>query len=464
VTNQTQGSDAPLPLNDATITNFARSLRGSLLRPGATDYDKARRVWNAMIDRRPALIARCLGTADVIAAVNFARESGLLLAVRGGGHNVAGNAVCDGGLMIDLSAMKSVRIDPEARTARAEPGVTWSDFDHEAQAFGLATTGGVVATTGIAGLTLGGGLGWLQGTYGLTCDNLLSADLVTADGLRLTASANENEDLFWGLRGGGGNFGVVTSFEYRLHPVSSLYAGLLAYPLERAREVFDVWEKLTRDIPDALTTQFGLVTAPDGTKVCAIFVCFNGAKSVAEQTLQPLAHLGAPLVDGLAVMSYGDVQNIFTPGFPEGHQSYWKSHFVEHLQGGAIDILMTAYKAAPAPSGGIVIEQLSGHARRVDPGATAFSHRHARFNLLIVGFWDDPAQNDARKRWVRDAWQATKKFSSGSVYVNYLDDVADEGVERIRAAYGRETYERLVRLKRKYDPQNLFRLNQNVLP
>lgn len=451
-------------VNDASVQTFAAKLRGPLLRPGTTGYDEARGVWNLMIDRRPALIARCRGAADVIAAVNFARDTGLIVSVRGGGHNVAGNAVCDGGLMIDLSLMKSVRVDVEARAARAEPGVTWLDFDTETQAFGLATTGGVVSTTGIAGLTLGGGLGWLQGSYGLACDNLISADVVTADGRLVTASARENEDLFWGLRGGGGNFGVVTSFEYRLHPVGPLYGGLLAYPLERARIVFETWEKTTRNIPDQLTTQFGLLTAPDGRKVSAVFVCFNGPKSDAERALRPLAELGEPLVNGLSVMTYADMQNVFTAGVAPRRRSYWKSHFVERVEGETIDLLMKAYQAAPAGPGGIVFEHMSGEVRRIAPGATAFPHRSARFNLLIIGLWNDPADDDARTRWVRDAWASTKPFSSGSVYVNYLDATADEGVERVKAAYGEETYARLVRLKRKYDPKNLFRLNQNIAP
>jgi FAD/FMN-containing dehydrogenase len=442
---------------------LAKSLRGRLLSRNSPGYDQARSVWNAMIDRRPALIAQTLGAADVAAAVAYARESGLMLSVRGGGHNVSGNAVVDGGVMIDLSPMRWVRVDPKRKTVQVGPGATWSDVDAETEAFGLATTGGVVATTGVAGLTLGGGLGWLQGKYGLACDNLIAADLVTANGRFVKASAEENADLFWGLRGGGGNFGVVTALEFRAHAVSEFYGGFVAHPLERAREAFTFWSAFADDAPDALTTQFGLATAPDGAKICKIFICFNGPRNDAERVLRPLREFGPPVLDDLRPMRYRDVQNIFTPGFPNGRRSYWKSHFVERLEADAIDILADGYAASPAPSGGIVIEYLGGEAARIAPEATAFAHRRARFNLLIAAIWDDPAQDETRKTWTRGLWEVTRRYSSGSSYVNYLD-ADDAGAARVKDAYSAEAYAKLVALKRKYDPQNLFRMNQNIAP
>jgi FAD/FMN-containing dehydrogenase len=442
---------------------LASRLRGPLLSPGSPGFDEARRVWNAMIDRRPALISQCLGAADVIASVVYARERGLMLSVRGGGHNVSGSAVVDGGLMIDLSRMQAVRVAPCRKMVQVGPGATWAHVDAETQAFGLATTGGVVATTGVGGLTLGGGLGWLQGKYGLACDNLMAADVVTADGRLVKASDAENPDLFWGLRGGGGNFGVVTSFEFRVHDVGELYGGLVAHPLDAAREAFAFWEEFMRDAPDELTTQFGLVTVPDGNKICAVFVCYSGPANEAEQVLRPLREFGPPLLDGLRPMRYADVQNIFTPGFPAGRRSYWKSHFVERLKADAIEILAQGYAASPAPSGGIVIEHLSGQAARVEPDATAFALRRSRFNLLIAAIWDDSKQDEMRKAWARNLWEATGRYSSGSTYVNYLD--ADDGAaDRVRRAYSPETYAKLLALKRKYDPQNVFRMNQNIAP
>lgn len=450
-------------MNHDAEASLAKSLRGRVLSPKTPGYDQARSVWNAMIDRRPALIAQTLGAADVVAAVAYARESGLMLSVRGGGHNVSGNAVVDGGVMIDLSPMRWVRVHPGRKTVQVGPGATWAHVDAETQAFGLATTGGVVATTGVAGLTLGGGLGWLQGKFGLACDNLIAADLVTADGRLVKASAEENADLLWGLRGGGGNFGVVTAFEFRVHEVGELHGGFVAHPLDNAREAFTFWSAFASDAPDALTTQFGLATAPDGAKICKIFVCFNGPRSEAERVLHPLRQFGPPVLDELRPMRYQDVQNIFTPGFPNGRRSYWKSHFVERLESDAIDILADGFAASPAPSGGIVIEHLGGEAARVEPEATAFAHRRARFNLLIAAIWDDPTQDEMRKTWTRGLWGATRRYSSGSSYVNYLD-ADDATAARVKEAYSAEAYAKLVALKRKYDPQNVFRMNQNIAP
>jgi hypothetical protein len=451
-------------LTQETIAAFKTTLRGPLLRPGDHDYDETRRIWNAMIDKRPALIVRCAGVADVINAVNFARTHDLLVAVRGGGHNVAGNAVCDDGLMIDLSLMKAIRVDSVQRTARAEGGATWSEFDHETQAFGLATTGGVIPTTGIAGLTLGGGIGWLMGKHGLSCDNLLAVDIVTADGRLLKASATENAELFWGLRGGGGNFGIVTSFEYRLHPVSQVLGGMVIHPLAQARDVLKFYREFTQTTPDALVCQAGLLTAPTGDPVVALLACYNGPLQEGEKVLQPLRAFASPLMDTIAPVAYTALQSMLLDGFPPGMQNYWKSNFLQDLSDQAIARLVERFAVMPAPTSALVIEHMAGMVRRVPEDATAFAHRSAPYNLLIIGIWPNPAENATNMRWVRETWTAMQPFSSGRVYVNYLGQSADEGAERIKEAYSVTQYERLLALKKRYDPTNLFRLNQNINP
>jgi FAD/FMN-containing dehydrogenase len=445
------------------VAQLASRLRGSVLRPGEQGYDEARVLWNGMVNKRPAVIAQCRGVADVIEAVNFARNSGLELSVRGGGHNVAGNALCDGGLTIDLTAMRSVRVDPKARTARAEGGATWGDFDKETQVFGLATTGGAVPTTGIAGLTLGGGIGWLMNKYGLACDNLLSADVVTADGQLLIANETENADLFWGLRGGGGNFGVATSLEYRVHPVGRVLAGLIVYPLAQAREVMRFFKTLTADAPDELVAMIVLMTSPEGQKLCAVAVCFNGDHDAGQRLLAPLRGFGRPIADQIASMPYIQMQNMFIEAFPYGHQNYWKSNFLNELAPGAIDVLIQGIVDAPSPMSSILIEQLGGAVLRADDHSTAFSHRTPT-NFSALGVWKDAAENATHMAWVRDVWSKVQPFSSGGVYVNYLGEGADEGGDRIREAYGPEKYARLMALKQKYDPMNLFRGNQNINP
>jgi FAD/FMN-containing dehydrogenase len=451
-------------LDAAAIEQFRTGQRGAHLLRGDDGYDAARKIYNAMIDHRPAMIARCAGVADIIGAVNFARNNGLLVSVRGGGHNVSGNAVCDGGLMIDLSAMKSVRVDPQTRTARAEAGVTWGEFDRETQAFGLATTGGLVSTTGIAGLTLGGGIGWLMGTYGLACDNLISADVVTADGTFLTASKARNEDLFWGLRGGGGNFGVVTSLEFQLHPVGPMLGGIVIHRLDKATEVIKFYDDFTRASPDEVGTFVGFVTSPEGERVMAIFVCYNGDIAIGERVLKPLRAFGPPLADMIGPMSYVQVQRMMDDAFPAGRQNYWKSNFLKGLDTEAVRIIVDRVAKAPSSYSAVAIEQFSGAVKRVGMSDTAFNHRNARYNLLIVGIWSDPAAKAANVKWVRDLWDAMEPYSSGGVYVNYLGQVADEGAERVKSAYGAEKYARLVALKGKYDPTNLFSLNQNIKP
>jgi len=451
-------------LDTDAVEQFRTGLRGRHLLRGDDGYDAAREIYNAMIDHRPVIIARCAGVADVIAAVNFARSNDLLVSVRGGGHNVSGNAACDGGLMIDLSLMKGTRVDPESKTARAEPGVTWGEFDHETQAFGLATTGGLVSTTGIAGLTLGGGLGWLMDKHGLACDNLISVDLVTADGRMLTASDSRNNDLFWGLRGGGGNFGIATSFEFQLHPVGPMLGGILIHRLDKAAEVIRFYDEFTRTSPDELGTFVAFVTSPEGERVMAIFVCYNGAVDKGEPILKPLREFGPPIAETIGPMPYVQVQRMMDGAFPAGRQNYWKSNFLRALDPQAIDSIVHHIAKAPSPYSAVAIEQFSGAVNRVGIDDTAFNHRNARYNLLIMGIWLDPAARADNVKWVRDLWGAMEPYSSGGVYVNYLGEEADEGAERVKSAYGSEKYARLVALKQKYDPTNLFRLNQNIKP
>lgn len=447
-----------MALQEATVHAFKTSLRGALLCPGDDGYDAARTVYNAMIDRRPALIARCAGAADVIAGVQFARAHNLLVSVRGGGHNVAGNAVCDGGLMLDLSPMQGIRVDPAGRMVRAEPGLTWRDFDRETQAFGLATTGGLFSTTGIAGLTLGGGLSWLNGLYGLACDNLCSADVVTADGQLLTASDAERPDLFWGLRGGGGNFGIVTSFEYRLHPVGPVLAGLLFYPIAKATEVFRFYREYMPESPDALRVDIGVLTAPDGNLAVGMIPCYVGAVAEGERVIAPLRRLG-PVADLVRPMTYCEVQTMLDDVLPPGRRNYWKSSFVPTLDDAAIETLIACGQAAPSPTSFIALEPIHGAASRVPPEATAFPHRTAHYSLLILAVWTDPAASEQHIRWARESWEALQPFAAGRVYVNYLS----EGEDRVQEAY-ETNYDRLVALKNTYDPTNFWRRNQNIRP
>jgi hypothetical protein len=443
------------------IEQLKGRLRGDLLCPGDDHYDSARTIHNGMIDRRPALIVRCAGVADVLEAVTFARSHHLIVAVRGGGHGVPGFAVCDGGLMIDLTRMKAVRVDPVGRTARAEGGATWGDFDHETQAFGLATTGGIARPTGIAGLTLGGGHGYLMRTHGLACDNLLSVDVVTADGRLLTASATEHADLFWAVRGGGGNFGVVTAFEYRLYPVSQILGGLLIYPITHAKDVFRFYRDFTRTAPEALGSLCNLATLPDGTPAAVILLGYNGSVEDGERILRPLRECAPLLADQVALMPYIALQSIVENFNPPGLRNYWKSNYLQDLSDGAIEVLVDRYRTVPAPHTHVVIEHLGGAVSRVGADETAVDHREALYNFLIVGMWADAAMDAQVIGWVRDLWGALQPFSSGGLYVNYE---AEHDMGRVQAAYSPAKYARLVAVKTAYDPTNLFRLNQNIPP
>jgi FAD/FMN-containing dehydrogenase len=450
-------------MREANLVDELRAgFQGRLIGPGEDDYDEARKIWNGMIDKRPALIAQCAGTPDVVAAINFARKENLAVAIRAGGHNVSGNATCDDGIVIDLRAMKGVSVDPDQRLARAEGGVTWGEYDRETQAHGLASPGGAISTTGIAGLTLGGGFGWLSRSYGLACDNVVSAEVVTADGKVLTASAHENPDLYWAIRGGGGNFGVVTRFDYRLHPVGELYAGLVLYPRRKAREFLRMYAALTAEAPEQLSTMAAFLSSPDGDPVVGVFCVFNGPVDEGERVLAPLRAFGSPLLDDIGPKPYTVVQQAFDEGFPAGNRNYWKSSYLSTIGAECTDILVEQTNKAPSPMCVVALEHMIGGAvARVGADDTAFGRREAEYNLLILGISDDPGVDDANKEWARGFWKAIQPFSTGGVYVNYMDH--DEP-ERIAEAYGSKHYARLVQLKKRYDPDNLFRLNQNIAP
>jgi FAD/FMN-containing dehydrogenase len=447
-------------LDASILAAFRSRLVGEVLAPDDDDYEHARKTWNGMIDKRPGLIARCTGVADVMAAVQFAREHDLLVAVRGGGHSLPGFSVCDGGLVIDLSRQKGIRVDPARRTAIAQPGLTWGEFDRETQVFGLACTGGVISTTGIAGLTLGGGIGWLMRMYGLSCDHLLSVDLVTADGRFVTASAAENPDLFWGVRGGGGNFGIVTAFEYKLRPVGAVLAGMVIHPLAKAREVLRFYREFTQGAPDELTTYALMLTSPDGVPVVTLACCYCGALSAGEQVVQPLRQFGPPLAEDIRPMPYTELQSLFNAAYPPGLQSYYKSHNLTTITDDLIDTMVDAFATVPSPLTALGFEQFGGAVSRTFPQETAFRHRDAAYDIAILGEWADPAAATPNVQWVREVWSATEPYATGGVYVNFLPE---EGEAQVKAAYGSH-YDKLVTLKRKYDPTNFFRLNQNIKP
>ncbi len=414
-----------------------------------------------MIDKRPALIARCAGVADVIDAVIFARDHDLLVSVRGGGHNIAGKAVCSGGLMIDLSRMRHIHVDPVNRTARVEGGAILGDLDRETQAFGLATTAGVVTHTGVAGLTLGGGVGRLARKYGLACDNLRSVDLVTADGQVLRASAAENADLFWGVRGGGGNFGIVTSFEFQLHPVGPVVlGGVVIHPLEKAREALKFYDEYSRTAPDELSADAALLTSPDGDRVFAISVCYIGSLEQGERVLQPLRRFGPPVSDQIGPIAYTEVQARGDVAFPIGLRYYWKTHFLKEISADAIDVIVTHFATVPSSRSRLGFQQYGGAASRVGRSDTAFWHRDVQYDFIPTSIWTDPAESEKHTTWLRELWETLRPFSAGAVYVNNL---GEEGEDRVSAAYG-DNYERLVALKNKYDPTNFFRLNANIEP
>jgi FAD/FMN-containing dehydrogenase len=463
----------PAPPTDASaFDELAESFSGELLLPSSPDYDAARRIWNGAIDRSPTCIARCTGVADVVSAVRFARERELLAAVRSGGHGVGGHAVCDGGLVIDMSAMKGVRVEPQTRTARAQAGVLWGELDRETQLHGLATVGGIVTHTGIAGLTLGGGIGWLMRKYGATVDNLLSVDLVTADGDLVTASADEHPDLFWGIRGGGGNFGVVTSFEYRLHPVGPIVlAGPVFHPLEDAPEVLRFYREFAADAPDELTTIFELSVAQPlpflpadvhGKPIIMVGACYAGAPDEGLEVVRPLKAFGNPIADVIEPKPYLALQSMFDPFVPHGWHRYWKSVELPRLTDEAIDTLVEHASAQTSPQSYCIVFQLGGALGRVGRDETAFTQRDAAYNVNVNAVWtpEDP-DGESHVRWARDFFDAIQPHARDRVYVNFL---GEEGPDRVRLAYGAAAYDRLAKLKTTYDPDNFFRLNQNIRP
>jgi len=464
------GADATL--GKAAVERFGSRLRGELLRPGDASYEEARLLWSGLIDKRPALIARCAGVGDVIDSVNFARENELLVAVRGGGHNVAGNAACDGGLVIDLSAMKGIRVDPERRTVRAEGGATLGDLDRETQVFGLATPLGVVSKTGIAGLTLGGGIGWLRRKYGLSSDNLVSVDVVTADGRFLTASESENEDLFWGIRGGGGNFGVVTSLEYRLYPVGpEVMFCFVLYPGDRAKEVLRFGEEYMAEAPEEVSPVGVLGRVPPvelfpehwhGEPFVAFLAMYVGDAEEGERVLRPLRELGGSIADLSARMPYTEAQAILDEDYPEGWHYYWKSQNVDGLPDEALERLVEHAEAAPSEHSTIDVWYQGGAMARVGAAETAFGDRSSPILLGIEANWEDQRDDEANISWVRGCVADMRRFSSGGMYLNF-PGFFEEGDNLMHDAFG-ANYERLAEIKNKYDPTNVFRLNQNIKP
>lgn len=435
--------------------------RGDLIMPGDAAYDEARRVWNGAIDRRPALIAYCADTNDVIQAVTFARSHNCLVAVRSGGHNVAGLSVCDDGMVIDLSRMKHIAVDPISLVAHAEAGLSLGEFDTATQAYGLATTMGVNSDTGIAGLTLGGGFGKLGRKYGLTCDNLIAAEVVTADGRLLRASASDHSDLFWGLRGGGGNFGIVTAFEYTLHPVGpALLVGSVLYPYDQAREAIRFYDDFARKAPDELSVDAALVTMPSGERFFSVSACYVGPPESGESVLAPLMEFGSPVETSLGAIPYLQIQSKGDAIFPRGRRYYWKAQFLSEISDSAIDALLEAYAGAPSVTSLLVFQQVGGAIARVPKSEAPYANRDALYDCFPIAIWDDPADDEANIQWARAMWSAVRPYATGGVYANNL---GDEGDDRVREAYG-ENYARLVALKAKYDPANLFRLNQNIPP
>jgi FAD/FMN-containing dehydrogenase len=448
----------------AAVAALAGSFGGKFLQPGDSGYDEARRVHNGLVDKRPALIARCRGVADIVDALALARRMNLEVAVRGGGHNVAGRATIDDGMMIDLSPMKGLHVDREAGTARAQGGVTWNEFNRETQHFGLATTGGVVSSTGIAGLTLGGGLGWLMAKHGLALDNLLSAEIVTAENRVLTASAAENPDLFWAVRGGGGNFGVASSFEFRLHPVGPMITGgLIAYPFERARDVLRFFRDATASLPDEQLLFAGMIHAGDGsgTKLAAMVTCHCGMLAAGEAAVRPIKSFGSPALDVIGPMPYCQLNAMLDAAYPKGALNYWKSNFLARLSDEAIDSMIACFAECPTPMGQILLEHFHGAACRVGAGDTAFPHRAEGYNMVVLSEWLDPAMTPRCTAWARDTYATMGPFMAAGRYVNYLGD--DEAGDPVAAAYG-SNYRRLQELKAKYDPENVFHMNQNIRP
>ncbi len=453
-----------------TVEAFTTSLRGDVLTSKSPGYDDARSIWNAMVDKRPGMIVQCAGAADVTRAINFAREHGLLVAVHGVGHNIAGNAVCDGGIMISLAGMKSVRVDPKAKRAWVEPGVTLGDLDNETQAYGLAVPVGINSTTGVGGLTLGGGFGWLSRKHGLTIDSLISADVVTTAGAFVKASADENPDLFWGIRGGGGNFGIVTSFEFQLHPVGpEIMAGLIVHPFSDAGDVLRYYRDFAARAPDELSVWVVMRKAPPlpflpedvhGTEVVILAALYAGDMAEGEKALAPLRAFGNPIADVISPHPFTGFQAAFDPLLTPGVRNYWKSHDFLELSDDLLDTLIRYVGTLPDPQCEVFIAQMGGATNRIAPDATAYRHRDAEFIMNVHGRWENASDDDRCIGWCRELFEAATPYATGGVYVNFM---TEEEEQRVAEAYG-DSYQRLVDLKKKYDPKNMLRLNQNIRP
>ncbi|MEQ1824264.1 MAG: FAD-binding oxidoreductase [Fimbriimonadaceae bacterium] len=459
--------------SDAAIQTFATSIRGGVITPADPRYDEVRALYNAMIDKRPALIARCTDAGDVITSVNFARENGLLLAIRGGGHNGPGLGSCNDGLMIDLSLMKGVRVDPKARTARVAGGCTWGEVDHATHAFGMATPSGIIASTGVGGLTLGGGLGHLTRKCGLTIDNLLEADVVLADGRFITVNASEYPDLFWAIRGGGGNFGVVTSFVFRLHPIDTVYGGPMFWPLEKTSEILRWYRDFIVSAPDEMNGFFGFHTVPPvepfpehlhNQKICALVWCYTGPLDQAEAIFAPIREqFGPPSLDWVGPIPHPALQAMFDGLYTTGNQWYWKADFVNELSDEAIAIHARFGAIMPTVLSAMHLYPIDGAAGRVGKDETAWSYRSAKWGQVMAGISPDPCDNEVMIDWAKAYWTALHPHSAGGAYVNMMMDEVDEGPDRVKASYG-DNYDRLAEVKTKYDPTNLFRVNQNIRP
>jgi len=468
-TRTSDGKD--LKLQTTAIEDFKASLRGALIQPNDEDYDEARKLYNGMIDKRPLMIARCADVTDVVTAVRFGRDNNLLVAIRGGGHNGPGLGSCDDGLVIDLSTLNGVHVNPENRTIRVGPGCRQGDVDHAGHAFGLAVPAGIVSTTGIAGLTLGGGHGYLTRKYGLTIDNLLEADVVLADGSFVTASESQHQDLLWALRGGGGNFGVVTSFLYRAHPVSTVYGGPIFWERGEARTVMQWYREFLPQAPEELSSFFALKTVPStepfpkeiwGKKICALISCYNGPSGKGEEAMKPIRNeLPSPIFEHVGEMPFPALQSLFDPLLPPGLQWYWKGDFVKELPDEAIDVHLEHAANAPSELSLMHLYPIDGAVHRVGQDKTAWNYRDATWSMVIAGIDPDPAKAKAITTWAREYWKAVHPYNRGGAYVNFMMD--DEGEDRVKATYG-GNFERLVAIKTKYDPTNLFRVNQNIKP
>ena len=456
-------------LSETIVERFKAVLRGELIQPNDESYDDARKVYNGMIDRRPRLIARCANVADVITAVNFARENNLLVAVRGGGHNGAGLGTCDDGLVIDLTRMKGIRVELATRTVRVEGGCTWGDVDHATHAFGLATPAGIISTTGVSGLTLGGGIGHLTRKYGLTIDNLLAADMVLADGRFVTVNDEENKDVFWAIRGGGGNFGVVTSFLFRLHPIYTEYAGPMLWELNHTTELMKWYREFITQAPEDISGFFAFLVVPPvppfpehlhNKTMCGVVWCYSGLMEKAEEAFKPIRSFLLPALDLVGPMPHPVVQSMFDALYPPGLQWYWRADFVNELSDDAIAHHMKYASKIPSMHSTMHLYPINGAAHRVSNSDTAWSYRNATWAQVIIGVDPDPANNERIISWTKEYWEALHPYSAGGAYVNFM---MEEGEDRIKATY-RDNYDRLVEVKNKYDPTNLFRVNQNIKP